>query len=175
MTRRINTALISEILIRSVLELILRDIFLIRQKVKEESINHRLAIYIERYLEQYIADSRYHVDVEYNKCYTDPKRVVTDKGEIEIRPDILVHKRNGPKDNLLVIEAKKGYSTKHDRDKMKNLLEKPYSYTSTALVSYLPDRPHTLIRMNYQDGCGEKIYIQNSDPYIVERITDLQI
>lgn len=78
--------------------------------VTERALSHHLANYIAKAIEW-----AYHVDVEYNRHFETPKRLKLpprDALDREIRattvfPDILVHRRNSDKDNLLVLEMKK--------------------------------------------------------------------
>lgn len=75
-----------------------RDMVLLDLGVQEETISHRLAIYIEQRLPEW------EVDCEYNRDLMCPKK--NPKGSGCIRPDIVVHKRNSSR-NLLVVEIKK--------------------------------------------------------------------
>ncbi len=74
------------------------DLPLLHLQVNERSIAHRLAIYIECRL------AKWNVDCEYNRNLSKPKMRQSDKKKII--PDIIVHRRNEPK-NLLIVEIKK--------------------------------------------------------------------
>jgi len=76
-------------------ELIRRDIGLIHRKAREECIDHRLACYLEQFLSEYKCGIEYNVDLEYNKNYNDPKKIIIDENKNikAIRPDIIIHKR----------------------------------------------------------------------------------
>jgi hypothetical protein len=74
------------------------DIPLLHLHVNERSIAHRLAIYIE------CRTNGWNVDCEYNRDRSRPKMRQSDKKKII--PDIIVHRRNTPK-NLLIVEIKK--------------------------------------------------------------------
>src|SRR5688500_8862079 len=63
------------------------DAKILNRQLHEVAINHRLAYYLERYMEA-IDLSHYHVDIEYNRYYGNPKMVETVAGLEEIRPDI---------------------------------------------------------------------------------------
>lgn len=83
-----------------------RDMDLLHVGVQEETLAHRLAIYIECRVKGW------HVDCEYNRNLKTPK--MRADGANRMRPDIIVHKRNSPR-NLLVVEIKK--STHNTSDK----------------------------------------------------------
>ncbi|EMT50019.1 hypothetical protein I532_24567 [Brevibacillus borstelensis AK1] len=122
-----------ESLLEKCLQMVLdRDLHLLQIKAKEECINHRLALYLEKELESY----DYHVDLEYNKHFSDKKMISVYGEEQSIRPDILIHRRNCDDNNLLIIEAKKGGSNKRDRLKVKELLESPFKYQYGSLICY---------------------------------------
>lgn len=136
-----------EILLLSLKELIKRDYSLIEKRIREESINHRLAVYLEGMLQTKLKNgSDYNVDVEYDKHYSDSKAIFVDNKKKFIRPDVLIHQRDSD-DNLLAIEAKKGYPTSHDTNKLCRLLEPPYNYHVTAFVSYLPNRKYIKVKI----------------------------
>ena len=120
------------------------DSILIVNRAREETINHRLAYYLEQLLVNYNINE-HNVDVEYDKSLRDPKRM---NGE-RIRPDITIHKRNSNDYNLLYIEAKKGYSTKKDKEKVRNSLQEPYLYQYSLLLSYNPTRQ--FFTLNFYD------------------------
>ncbi|MDE0573738.1 hypothetical protein ON058_09980 [Demequina sp. B12] len=68
----------------------------------ERSLTHRLAVYLEREF------PGYHVDCEYNRDRGgSARKVLSDaQGTGRVFPDIVVHRRGGD-DNVLVVEAKK--------------------------------------------------------------------
>jgi len=87
-----------------------RDRELIWRGVHEETISHRLAIYLEVLLFEHFNlkpfdSTGYDVDIEYNKNGENVKRLV--RGGSGRRPDIIVHKRGHNDNNLLIIEVKK--------------------------------------------------------------------
>ena len=132
---------------RALKELIRRDVGLIHRKVKEECINHRLACYLERFLSEY--RSEYSVDLEYNKNYNDPKKIIIDENKNikAIRPDIIIHERETNANNLIVFEIKKNYTDRHDLKKIKGLLRNPYKYKYGCLISYLPTRKYIKVKL----------------------------
>jgi len=133
-------------------ELIRRDIGLIRRKVKEECINHRLACYLERFLSEY--GGEYSVDLEYDKNYNDPKKIGNDENKNikAIRPDIIIHERETNDNNLIAFEIKKNYTDKHDLKKIKELFRNPYNYKYGCLISYLPTRKYIKVKLLSNQG-----------------------
>lgn len=79
------------------------DMELLHVGVQEETLSHRLAIYIEQRL------NGWQVDCEYNRDLRHPK--MNPEGSGRIRPDVIAHRRNSPR-NLLVVEVKKTSHTK---------------------------------------------------------------
>ena len=137
---------------RALKELIRRDVSLIHRKVKEECINHRLACYLERFLSKYWGG--YSVDLEYNKNYNDPKKIIIDENKNikAIRPDIIIHERETNDNNLIAFEIKKNYTDKHDLKKIKELLRNPYNYKYGCLISYLPTRKYIKVKLLSNQG-----------------------
>jgi len=115
--------------------------------VNERTITHKLA----EYLQNQFTD--YNVDCEYNRYEDTTKKLRSiknrvlditnlkdseverligeDKEAITIYPDIIIHTRRRPYNNLLVIEVKKS-SSNIDKDfdisKIKELMKPPYNY-----------------------------------------------
>lgn len=83
-----------------------RDMELLHIGVQEETLAHRLAIYIEQRL------TGWQVDCEYNRNLQYPK--MSHDGLSRMRPDIIAHIRNSPR-NLLVVEIKKTTHSKRQR------------------------------------------------------------
>jgi len=75
-----------------------QDSYLLKKNSHEISIAHRLALYIQQKFDAW------HVDCEYNRDYTGNKKRIN--GEI-VRPDIIIHRRETRKDNLVIILIKK--------------------------------------------------------------------
>ena len=135
---------------RSLKKLVERDEGLIHRKVKEECINHRLACYLEQFLnEESNVDLSYEVDLEYNKNYNEPKKIIINEynNAKTIRPDIIVHERETNKHNLIAFEIKKGYTGGYDLEKIRALLKSPYNYNYGCLISYLPDKSYILVKL----------------------------
>lgn len=112
------------------------DRYLLEHDVNEQSITHRLAIYLEDVF------FNYNVDCEYNRYGDDPKRLKGKsfkkydklfKYEIDrlikeidtdklAKPDIILHKRGRNDQNLLVIEVKKSNSKDDNYDRLKLMI-----------------------------------------------------
>jgi hypothetical protein len=138
-------------------DLIDEDIDIIKNATKEECINHKFAQYLERRLnEAKIPFGK--VDIEYNKYKEGEKKMTNGR---TIRPDVIVHeRRSGNKDNLIVIEAKKGYSSAHDVKKVTDLVDSSkYKYKLGVLVSYLPDKEYIKVKFYnaFDDWLEEKL------------------
>lgn len=112
------------------------DAHLLDVDANERSISHRLAIYIQEALPEWV------VDCEYNRIGNSDKPKFTNlpvsdtkTDDLEARtvfPDIIVHHR-GPHENLLVIEIKKssnhsGVADVHDRRKLESYCRLPLGY-----------------------------------------------
>jgi len=140
---------------------------LIETQPKEECINHRLAQYLENVLSQRNLLNDCRVDIEYNKYKEDEKK--TSDGR-NIRPDIIAHeRRSGNRNNLIVIEAKKGYDVKTDRDKVTDLVNsKDYQYSVGAVISYLPQKEYLKIKLLKRQGVWKKYRMNKNDFEIQE-------
>jgi len=132
-------------------QLYIRDHHLLRVKSKEESINHHLANYIQRFI--VLNDQNdLHVDLEYDKHGDRIKKIRIRRRVFRIRPDAIFHQRGHDRRNFLAVECKKGYTTSHDRNKIIALLQHPYNYRYGALISYLPDHDHFRLLLYYRWG-----------------------
>jgi hypothetical protein len=134
--------------LKALQKLIEDDIDIIENATKEECINHKFAQHLERNLkEENILFGK--VDIEYNKYKEDEKKMTNGR---TIRPDVIVHeRRSGNKNNLIVIEAKKGYPSKSDRQKVTDLVDSDnYRYSLGALISYFPNKNY--IKVKFYNG-----------------------
>lgn len=77
-----------------------KDFDLLKLKVYEPAVSHRIAFYLEKYFFQNDAN----IDCEYDKRFDLDKPGLNGKS---MRPDILVHTRNSQKNNKIAIEIKK--------------------------------------------------------------------
>lgn len=113
----------------------------LNRELHETTINHRLAVHLEYLIEKY-GIYGYHVDIEYNRFINNRKMVRSLKtgNYIEVRPDIIVHKRtrlNDPDPHLLVVEAKKYELNDKDCNHVKDIMhDENYRYKYGMLVSY---------------------------------------
>lgn len=118
--------------------LIKKDSYLLKNKVNERTVSHKLAEYLQ------ILFSEYNVDCEYNLKGPDVKRLegIEDCNEQRktdrIYPDIIIHKRNS-NNNLLVIEIKtKKGEIKCDIEKLKlfTLKNGKYNYKLGVFINF---------------------------------------
>ncbi len=131
------------------------DARLLNRELHETTINHRLAFYIENNI-QNTEFNDYNVDIEYNRYYGNLKILNTIRGQLSVRPDILVHSRINNQvevQHLLVIEAKKGDISLHDINKIKGFISDPnYNYLFGLTISYCRSETHVLVDLYYFDG-----------------------
>jgi len=119
---------------------------LVKRRVKEESLNHRLAVYIENFVKRSCAYSYLSVDIEYNKNYSQEKAIEGPDGDKQfIRPDILVHERNTNFNNKIAIECKLDYMNNHTKRKLTELKKKPYSYEHCIGIVYKPEMSYLFV------------------------------
>lgn len=114
-----------------------RDYFLIKEKVHERSISHKLGEYLQ------ILFPGWNVDCEYNKKGLDKKQLegyskfFDYKRTDDVMPDIIIHKRNTTK-NLLVIELKNKGAINYDRKKLElfTSADNSYCYFLGLLINF---------------------------------------
>lgn len=139
---------IKTILSGALTKLVNNDLELIRRKVQEESINHKLAIYLEEELRE--TGWPHHVDVEYNKNGDKPKTYTDARGKKKrAKPDIIVHQRKEQDENLLFFEIKKLNSSKLDFEKVKAFLKQKYKYRFACLINYKPKENYIYVILKY--------------------------
>lgn len=142
---------------------------LIEFKVSERALTHKLAEHLQKRFKEY------NVDCEYNKIGKDPKRVqnliaqmklsgkcnadcdTCTKNKCVIFPDIIVHRR-GEDDNLMVIEAKTGWSREkrsNDLKKLTALIESDeFKYKLGVALRFFEDFNSTL--KSFKIFCQDK-------------------
>ena len=126
MTTEERAAAAKGAVIRGCRKLLKRDLMLLAIGAHEQSICHRLAVYLEPF-------SALNVDCEYNRQRVHPKSIRDGR----IKPDILIHKRMDSRFNLMVLEAKAGAATSvRDKQKLAAMLEVQGTYRY-ALGVYL--------------------------------------
>lgn len=140
-----TTSDLKKIVINSLKNLCEKDLILIEKSLKEECINHRLALYIENNKTDHPELTNIDVDLEYNKYEHDHKKMMN---QTPIRPDILVHKReSGNSSNHIAIETKKSYSSQHDKKKIKHLVNSGvFDYTLGCVISFQPEKEYLIIQ-----------------------------
>lgn len=113
----------------------------LNRELHETAINHRLAYYLENLFGYYNING-YHCDIEYNR-YTNQRKMVhsiQNNKSIEVRPDILVHKRlrlDEQVPHLLIVEAKKHGIIKKDQNHVRDIMkDENYCYKFGLLISY---------------------------------------
>jgi hypothetical protein len=120
-----------DILIKSIQELYKTHLFLLESNVKEESINFHFANILWKNYSKITTNKREIIDVEYDRYEQDEKTLENR----HIRPDILIHERGNDNSNKLAIEIKKKYSSKVDKEKMKEILRPPFCYKYSACIA----------------------------------------
>lgn len=115
--------------------------------VNERTITHKLAEYLQNQFPSYDVDCEYNryekytkrirskknrsLDISKFKKYQIENLIWEDKNALTIYPDIIIHKRKSPHNNLLVIEVKKSSNNigeDFDIEKIEELMEPPYNY-----------------------------------------------
>jgi hypothetical protein len=156
---------------RALTMLIRYDNDLIENQPKEECINHRLALFLERELHQRGLLEGCCVDMEYDKYRDDQKKIFNNRF---IRPDIIVHeRRSGNRNNLIAIEAKKRYGSKEDREKVRHLVKsEDFQYLVGAVISYLPGKQYTKIKFCRQDEKWDAYWLSKKNFDIIYKGVD---
>ena len=143
----------------------------LNRELHETTLNHRFAFYLEIGLTE-LKVLNYNVDIEYNRNFTDRKKVKIGLIRIPVRPDILIHKRINTEistSNLLVIEAKKHKNTQHDINKVKGFMEDlQYTYEYGLTISYAYDPKKVKAVLYFKDD-KNKIITENIE---VDRINN---
>jgi len=142
---------VTNLLDKSISELIMYEKHLLKTNSGELSLNHRLAIYLEQNL---IDDYKsYNVDCEYFRDYTDFDRKNNRKGSGQV-PDIIIHKRgNNFPTNYLYLEAKRFENTKEDIEKINYFLSNSkYKYQFGVYVNYFSSINHISYNLFHIEG-----------------------
>lgn len=149
----------------TVLEKSLESLFnddpnILKANLKEECINHQLAVHLKNKIESTSAykDMGYYVDIEYDRN-TEAANLKCPNGK-NIRPDIIIHKRDSvSNNNLCVLEVKKNYCTQHDMGKIKNLITSSLDYEFGFAVSLiLKNTSHCNVDVFYKKKRTRKIF-----------------
>lgn len=125
--------------IRAVEKLCMWDVHLLRVNSSEQSITHRLGVYMQGEF------PAWHVDCEYNRVGTEPKTHAGEKKPKLVIPDVVVHHRNEV-DNLLAIEVKKHGDRRGHADDLSRLKEfrnsLAFQYQYTLFLALRTGGPH---------------------------------
>jgi len=147
-----NNEDIKEKLIKAVKRFIDKDWEkLYKNDIHENTFSHRIAVYLEENFNEY------NVDCEYNKIFDDKK--LNEIGE-NIRPDIIVHKRENMNSNKLIIEVKKAgtgsMEVKNDIEKLKK--SSNLNYDLGAVIGILKN---TIDIVFIKSGNEDRIRLDN--------------
>lgn len=158
---------------KAISEFALHDMDLLHVKVQEETLAHRIAVYIERQLQDW------HVDCEYNRNLRHAKMRADCNSRM--RPDIIAHVRNSAR-NLLVVEIKK---TTHSREKKSEARERVREFTGkwtkhprychgVVLVFPVRDNDQKKVQCSWfhRDGCDS---ILGGEPSVFNENVSLEI
>ncbi len=129
---RPDYGVIRQALKNAVEEMLTKDWDLVALGCHEQSLAHRIAVYLEP------GFPKYHTDCEYNRRKHFIKDYPAEKGRTKkkMRPDIIVHRRNSV-ENVLAVEMKanSNNSSSNDPQKLKALhSDAAYLYKGTAFV-----------------------------------------
>lgn len=129
----------------AVSETLEKDWDLVALGCHEQSIAHRIAVYLEP------SFPNYHTDCEYNKRKHFKKDYPAESGKVRkgMRPDIIVHRRDNV-ENVLAVEMKANgnESTSNDPQKLQALYsDAAYLYKAVAFVQIQNDVS------DIEDGC----------------------
>ena len=136
---------INNLLKQSLEELYHRDKILLERQPKEDCTNHRLAYYLEVIFPDIVHDDMFYVvDIEYDRNLEEKNKEIQNENDkyLNIRPDIIIHRREDNRNNLLAIEAKYRRLKPHDILKIGKLLYQPYNYKYTAGIVYHPSKSY---------------------------------
>lgn len=122
-------------------DLLEKDFFLLKNKVHERAISHKLA----EHLQSRINSKDYNIDCEYNKKINNADRITmtTKKGinGANTYPDIIIHNRENREKNLLIIEIKPSHKKseiENDKKKLKffTSMECSYKYKNGLSIMF---------------------------------------
>ena len=120
----------SVMFLKSVANLLKNDYLLLKNNAQERAITHKLAEYLQ------IEFPGWEVDCEYNRHLDKIKRRADGSS---FNPDIIVHRRESDRYNLLVIEAKKSNGEdNHEAERLKEATspQSEYRYQLGILIIF---------------------------------------
>jgi len=124
---------------KAVEHFIRNDSELLNLDAHELSISHRIAVY----LEQEFNKPDLNIDCDYNRYFNSTKTMPNGRN---IRPDILVHKRDDGSENLLAIEIKKDQTDTEDEEKLKMLTNQNNGFNyNLGVFIYFPEKKPKMI------------------------------
>ena len=172
MTEFLGIDAMRAVVAQAIQEFAQHDMDLLHVKVQEETLAHRIAVYIERQLRGW------HVDCEYNRNLRYPK--MRSDGNSRMRPDIIAHVRNSPR-NLLVVEIKKTTHTKQRKSEAKERVREftgkwtthPRYCHGVVLVFPVRDKDSKEVQCSWfhRDGCNS---IHGGEPSVFNEIVSLK-
>ena len=103
-----------------IFKIVQNDFDLIDIDIHEQTVAHRLAVYLEWELSRnkYLQKNNLSIDCEYNRYTPDNSKSKSSKKLKTqlIRPDIIIHQRGTQKNNLCVFELKKNSRSKRTKN-----------------------------------------------------------
>jgi len=128
------------------------DLVIISKGGMERSVLFRFGLYLHEVLKQ-TEWAGLDLDIEYNKNVMAPKRIPRRK--YGVQPDLILHKRDEPDNNILVIEFKGWWNANDRRDDLLKLedfihQEGEYKYGLGAFIELNLDKPEIEFFMDYQ-------------------------
>ena len=135
---------------KAVDDLYLRDLDLLERENNEVTISCKLAQYL------FLKFSGYRVDCEYNRHLNNIKKMNLDDTIKIIKPDIIIHKRDIDKDNLVYIEIKTDHNNKSREEDYKRIKaatdsKGEYRYKLGIFIDFNRNKDNLLTRY-FQDG-----------------------
>ena len=135
---------------KAVDDLYSKELDLLERENNEVTISCKLAQYL------FLKFSGYHVDCEYNRHFKDIKKITLDNVRKIIKPDIIIHKRDINKDNLVFIEIKTDHNNKSREEDYKRIKaatdsKGEYRYKIGIFIDFNRNKDNLLTRY-FQDG-----------------------
>lgn len=155
------------------------DMDLLALGAHEQALCHRLAVYLER------RTQGFHVDCEYNRYKTNPKRRSVANERRLMKPDILLHRRLVSDFNMMALEAKANANPDgrggEDTAKLEELTDpqEPFHYHLGVHVVVYNERREVLtarkvrVKLRWcvdRQWVGEKEQAFDVDPELIARL-----
>jgi hypothetical protein len=141
---------IKNLIRKAVDDLYLMELDLLERENNEVTISCKLAQYL------FLKFPGYHVDCEYNRHFKDIKRINIGNIRKIIKPDIIIHKRDIDKNNLVYIEIKTDHNDESREEDYKRIkastdLKGEYRYSLGIFIDFYRSKDDLVIRY-FQDG-----------------------